>query len=265
MKQDKPARVILRADDVHGATTPVDLRLAYGQCWEKGLPVCLAVIPRSAYRFGGMGIGLVPPIDIRDNPDLIRFVAKLCDHRPPLAEITLHGWQHRYGEMAEKSVEPIQQRIEAGLAVLRDAWPDLPVRVLVPPHDYLSRAGLRAARQVGLMVCSTWAATRGGTRLAHWWGQFRRWRGRPFAPARRGLWATDVSPIDFDEERADDGTERLLDLARRWGSPVVLVQHYWRLLDTESRPNARHARWLDWLERMLSYSDVQFVRFSDNG
>lgn len=256
-------RVILRADDVCAATRLANLRLVYGPCWENDIPVCLSVIPQSAYRF--VPAGPVPDrlADVRDNATLSTLLSG--QYHAGLVEIALHGWQHHYGELAGDAVETIRRCLESGLDGLREALPDVPVRVLVPPHDHLSPAGLRAAHQLDLGVCSTWAATHGGTRFAHWWGRFRRWRGLPFAPARPGLWPTDVALIDFAGRDEDDWpiTERLLRLADRWDTPLVFVQHYWHLLDAQGAPNARHARWLRWLDCMTTRPDVRFVRFSD--
>jgi hypothetical protein len=242
-------RAILRVDDIDAATALADLWQVYRPCWERGIPVCLSIIPYSLPPWGRAGVG----------GDLGAFLT--AQYRAGLVEIALHGWQHRYGELADGSVEAIRERLEAGLAALRDAWPDVPIRVLVPPHEYLSRAGLQAARELALDVCSTWAATHGGTRWAHWWGRLRRRVGLPFAPAKAGLWPTDVDVLDFErcEESDWPATERLLWLAGRWDAPVVFVQHYRRVLET----GGVYARWLRWLERATACPDVQFVRFCD--
>ena len=256
-------RVILRADDINAKTRPTDLQRVYGPCWDNGIPVCLSVIPRSACRFGATGPVPATPVDIRGHDELTGFL--LDKYRAGLVEIALHGWQHRYGELAEGSVEEIRQRLESGLAALREALPGVPLRLLVPPYDHLSRAGSRAARQLGLGICSTWAAIHGETRFAHWWGRFRRWRGLSFAPARSGLWPTDTAVIDFEghDQEVWSVTQRLLQLAERWDTPAVFVQHYWRLLDVSGVPNARYAQWLRWIDRMMACPDVHFACFSD--
>jgi hypothetical protein len=240
---------ILRADDIDVATAPADLWRVYGLCWERGNPVCLSVVPYS-----------LPPCERAGvEGELVAFLAE--QYRAGLVEIALHGWQHEYGELAQGSVNAIRRRLEAGLAALRNAWPDVPVRVLVPPHEHISQAGLQAARELGLEICSTWAATRGGTRWAHWWGRLRRRVGLPFAPAKAGLWPTDVDVLDFEGHEESDwpATEWLLSLAGQWDAPVVFVQHYRRVLENVSVC----ARWLRWLERVMACPDVQFVRFCD--
>jgi len=268
-------RVILRADDICATATPAALRQVYGLCWENNVPVCMSVIPQSAYHFGATGSQSLPDRVVAISKSHAMENALLWDtagvrtlltekHQTDLVEITLHGWQHHYGELANGSVAEIRRRLETALAVLHKIFPAAQARVLVPPHNYLSAAGLQAARHLGLDVCSTWAATHGGTRWAHWWGRLRRLRGLYFAPPAMGLWSTDVQFIDF-ESAVDDWaiTEHLLYLAERWDSPLVFVQHYWRLLDATGAPNARYARWACWLERMLACPSVQFVRFSD--
>jgi predicted deacetylase len=248
----KPAsrcRAIVRIDDVYPGTAPEELQRLYEPCWEHGVPVCFSVVPSS-----GQG-------DVRDNVSLVAFLDRLW--RAGVIEILLHGWRHERGELAGEAADTIRGRLEAGLSVLHEAWPDIEVRVLVPPHEHLSPAGLHAARQLNLDVCATWSATRGGTRWAHWWSRLRRWAGRPAAPSRRGLWPTDIGLLDFvGPARVDrPATERALRLGSRWRTPVVFVQHPWRLLESEDVQE----RWLRWLAWMTARPDVQFVRFCDVG
>jgi predicted deacetylase len=247
MKHKNQCRAILRVDDVYPSTTPAELREVYEPCWEWDIPVCLSVVPASDEG------------DVRGNSALVSFLDQL--HRSGLVEIVLHGWQHSYGELARGSVDAIRGRLEAGLAVLRDAWPDMEIHVLVPPHEHLSPAGLAAARQLDLEVCGTWAATHGGVRWAHWWGRLRRWAGWSLAPVRRPVWPTDITLLDFEGREKDDrpATEHHLRLGRRWSTPVVFVQHHWPL-SAEGGPRERWLRWLVW---MGARPDVRFVRFCD--
>lgn len=257
-------RVILRADDICATTDPAALRRIYGPCWARGHPVALALIPASAYRFTSGGPTPAPPTPIDGNRALCALLGTLA--RQGLVEFLLHGWQHRPGEMAQGTVNEIGARLDAGLTVLRRAFPEARVRVMAPPHEYCSPAGIAAARERGLTICSTWAATHGGRRRAHGWGRVRRWLGRPFAPPRDGRWPTDVDVLAFhggaqanDEQR----TAHLLSLAERWDTPVVFPHHYWQLLDTDGAPNAQYTRWTRWLTRLQARADVAFVRFCD--
>lgn len=241
-------RLILRVDDIHAATEPADLIRLYGPVWARGGTVCFSVIPQAAYRFDAAGIAPTPPVDLRVNPALCDFLATQV--RAGRAEIALHGWQHTPGELTTGRPAELQARLAAGWAALRSALPGVPVQVLVPPHDALSRAGLAAARALGLSVCSTWAATHGGTRLAHWVGRVRRWCGWPAAPARAGRWPTDITLLDFVGPAAADDplTARWLRLAARWHSPLVLTQHYWRVQDAGDL----ELRWQRWLDKWVA-------------
>jgi hypothetical protein len=257
-------RVILRADDICATTDPAALLRVYGPCWARGHPVALSLIPASAYRFTSGGPTPAPPTSIDGHRPLCALLNTLA--RQGLVEFLLHGWQHRPGEMAEGTAQEIGGRLDAGLTVLRRAFPDARVWVVVPPHEYGSPAGMAAARERALTVCSTWAATHGGRRTAHWWGRMRRWLGRPFAPPRDGRWPTDVDVLAFHSgARRDDAqrTAHLLSLAERWDAPVVFPHHYWRLLDPQGAPNNRYTRWAHWLTRLQGRADVTFVRFCD--
>lgn len=257
-------QVILRADDISATTEVAELFRIYGPCWDRGYPVCFSVIPRSASRFPECGPELVSPTDLRENANLCAFLVELGN--VGLVEIALHGWEHRYGELAGNSESAICPRIAAGLEVLREALPGIPVRVLVPPHDHISPAGLRAARRHHLVLCSTWAACHGGTRLAHHWARIRRMMGMPTARSMRGDWCTDVAVLDFQglESKDRSRTRQLLDRSARQHSPAVLTQHFWRLLDVTGEPNALHERWLRWLAWISDTDDVEFVRYGDS-
>lgn len=193
-------RVILRADDINALTDPAQLQRVYRPLWERGVPVCLSVIPRSATHFTARGPQAVEPVDLREAPALCDFLTGLA--RAGLAEIALHGYEHRYGELASGTQAQLAERITAGLELLREALPGVPVQVLVPPHDHISPAGVRAARQLGLRLCSSWAACHGGTRLAHFWSRVRRRAGWLAEPLRGGCWATDCDLLDFDSPEA---------------------------------------------------------------
>jgi hypothetical protein len=256
-------RVILRIDDVCAQTDVVALQAICDPCWERGIPVCVSVIPQSAYRFGSEGPIPDAPTDILANAALVALLA--AKRRAGLVEIALHGWQHHYGELAQGPTVEIGARIGMGLDLLRRAWPVAPIRVVVPPHDYLSRTGWHAIRGLDLGICSSWAATHGGGRRAHWRGRFRRWRGIPFGVAQDARWPTDIDLLDFAGPEADDwpATGRLLVRAQRAHTSIVFVQHYWRLLCADCAPNARFDRWRRWLDQITALPDVRFERYSD--
>jgi hypothetical protein len=86
----------------------------------------------------------------------------------------------------------------------------------------------------------------------------RRWAGYPFAPASHNRWPTDVDVLDFAGPEGGDWpvTWRLLRLAEGLQTPVVFVQHPWRV-------QTRLDRWRRWLDQIMALPDVQFERFSD--
>jgi hypothetical protein len=256
-------QVILRVDDICATTRPADVATLYGPAWTRGVPLCCGVIPVAAYRFAPGGPLPDDPVDIRANPELVALLA--AQQRAGLAAILLHGLHHHPGEWATASPATIADRVRAGRDVLRAAWPDAPLHVAVPPHDYLSPAGLHALRTAGWAVCSSWAAVHGGTRRAHWQGRLRRGRGLPFAPPADGRWPTDITLLDFAGPEAGDWphTRRVLRLAARWACPVVFVQHPWRLLHADGTLNARGARWRRWLDRLLDEPGVCVTQFSE--
>ncbi len=244
--------IILRVDDVNAATRPADLEAAYGGWWVMSWPVCFSVIPRSTYRFDGDGSHLTAPVALASNGELCALLREKA--AAGLVEIALHGCEHRFGELVAGN---IGGRLTDGLAALREALPGLSVRVLVPPHDYLTAGGLEAARALGLAVCSSWAATHGGGRWVHWQGRLRRWMGQPFGAVRAGCLPTDIHLLDFARDYPWAKTESLLRRAWRAGVVPVLTQHYWLIRGERLR------RWLAWIDHFARIPAVQVRTYAD--
>lgn len=256
-------QIILRVDDIHAYTTPHELEWIYGACWQANIPVCFAVIPYSAYTFSETELHatLSEPADIRQNPALVSFLQKR--QRENLVELMLHGYQHHYGELADGDVDDIRQTMVMGYKIMQETFPDQPIKILVPPHDYLSQHGLMIADELGLGVCSTWAAIHGNTRLAHWQSQIRQWRGKYTGSPQQGRYATDTKLLDFEGDSAKDWHDTQHLLNQSTDHPVIFVQHYWQLIGQGSNATERFARWRRWLEQMKAQPNVEFCRFTD--
>jgi hypothetical protein len=244
--------IILRVDDVNTTTSPADLERVYGTWWSAGWPVCFSVIPCSAFWFSAEGVSSIASAALTTNRELCAFLREKAG--AGLVEIALHGYAHRFGELVARNA---QDRLVDGLAALHAALPGLRVRVLVPPHDYLTGDGLKAAHALGLTVCSSWAATHGGGRWAHWQERLRRWSGRPCGLLRAGRLPTDIHLLDFARDETWAKTEAQLRRAWRSGIVPVLTQHYWLIRGERLR------RWLAWIGHFEQIPAVQVETYAD--
>ena len=250
-------RVIFRVDDIHAGTAVSDLEQLYSPLWNCGIPISLAVIPYSTYRFRALGAEPSMPMNIQDNVALVQFINDLAHEG--LIEVALHGWQHHRSELSTGTAREIECRLNSAMTILRDAWPDQRIEVLVPPYNMLSPNGHTARHRLGLRLCSSCAVVKGGTRLAHWQVRLRQLMGKPpFWNTGNEVWATDVELMDFYDPPTNVTvhTDYLLRTAHLTGEVLVLVQHYWRLLDLGTLGS-----WRKWLTQFTDRSDIHWQSF----
>jgi hypothetical protein len=172
----------IRDDDTSFFTSPEELDQAYGAVNQWG-PISLAVIP---FCRAGTSKGIPEQFrgrwslhPLHENQPLVRYL------RVGVAagrfEVMLHGFYHddplRHAEFAGGC--DLTQRVSDGCHYLEDLL-GAPIRVFVPPHNTIGRAGLLAVSRAGLHLGGT-AGIRSGWPLlsrASWeqWRRLRRWR-----------------------------------------------------------------------------------------
>ena len=146
--------IIFRDDDTSYFTSPERLEAIYGRVWEAGAPVCLAVIPwvygdtRVYWTDGNPHDPGIPPkhrgalsnFDLCDNRELCDFLTKQA--AAGLVEICLHGCSHTFYEFITHDLAVIRQKLDTGMAVLEQAFPDALIKTFIPPYDRISPAAL---------------------------------------------------------------------------------------------------------------------------
>lgn len=154
-------QLIIRDDDTSYFTRLAQLEQIYAPLWERGLPVCLAVIPA---HYGNIQVaaGDTPFTDpniapqyqgqekrfpITDNPALVDFLNDLA--RAGLVEICLHGYDHDWMEFRTEDADIIAERLQGGRALLAEAFPDVPVNTFIAPYDGISAVALEAVIAAG--------------------------------------------------------------------------------------------------------------------
>ncbi len=142
-------RFVIRDDDTNFFTTPEDLEKVYKDIWNL-CPINLSVVPFHRCTKSGAipkkhwkGDDIFP---IGDNPRLVSFLKQKI--RENKISIMLHGYSHQdgeqYYEFGSHNYPLLHKKIRQGKNYL-EALFDTRISWFVPPHNALSKEGLRAA------------------------------------------------------------------------------------------------------------------------
>jgi predicted deacetylase len=163
-------KVALRDDDTSYFTAPESLERVYSGIWDR-VPVCLAVVP-FAIGYEQSGIPREhwhsrESFPLERNPDLVTFLRQLVAARR--VSIALHGCTHEdfaTGFEFQAAPDP-DERIRRGRAYLESLL-GCRISVFVPPHNALSKAGLRAVSAARLNVLGSFLSFRPASRRWDW-------------------------------------------------------------------------------------------------
>lgn len=170
-------KVALRDDDTSFFTEPGRLESIYHDIWDR-LPVCLAVVPHAM----GFADKAIPerywhsnrPYPLEENAALVAELKHLAaSGRVTVAQ---HGFTHEdFPDGHEFQAAPdLEMRLARGHAYLQQLI-GTKIRVFVPPHNALSKRGLRAVSASGLNLLGSFLSFRPSMRpweprtVANWW------------------------------------------------------------------------------------------------
>jgi hypothetical protein len=172
----------IRDDDTSFFTSPDELERAYGQITKHG-PVSLAIIP---FCRAGTSRGL--PVEHRDrwsvhpleeNKGLVNYLRQgiAAGRYEPM----LHGYHHDEPSGKREFLDGLDlgRKVREGKRYLEDLL-HARIRVFVPPHNAIGRAGLQAIIREGLHLGGVAGMRRGWSSFepASWkaWWQIRKWK-----------------------------------------------------------------------------------------
>jgi peptidoglycan/xylan/chitin deacetylase (PgdA/CDA1 family) len=260
-------RVAIRDDDTNFFTRPEQLERVYGRYWDR-IPISLAVVPVHA----STRSGAIPrrhwegerEFPLAGSSELVDFLRRGA--RAGRVSIMLHGYSHRdYPDGPEFVAAPRPaERLARGRGYL-EALFGRPIRTFVPPHNALSRRGLRAVDAAGLNVLGSFYSFRPdkkpwGPDTARNYLLIRAHRRRTGRSRRERLlypWPLRYkSHAEFGCQPLVPRTtwEELLDRfeeARRLGGDFCLATHYWEI----------DGRLADILDRLIDHADRAGVRW----
>jgi hypothetical protein len=252
-------KVAIRDDDTCYFTDPTDLERVYHDIWNH-VPICLATVP---FAIGYERVG-IPREHWRDgeafalerNSTLTAFLKSLVGSRR--ATIALHGYTHQdYPDGFEFQAAPDpERRVKDGLRYLRQMLSTssmqtslMKISIFVPPHNAMSRRGLKAVGAAGLNILGSFLSFRPSMRPwdhmtpANWIRitQFRRNTGR--TKRDRLIYPHVLHYADHAEFGCHSlipGTtveelKRGFDEARHAGGDFCLATHYWEVDEAMKR------------------------------
>lgn len=145
-------KIAIRDDDVNYFTTPMELTRNYETVWDV-CPVSFSAVPFHACTKTGAipekywsGDRIFP---IGENKELVQFLKEKISEGK--LSITLHGYSHKDnpdGYEFETGLE-LRNKIRQGKQYLESLF-EIKIRTFVPPHNTVSKEGLKAVIDNGL-------------------------------------------------------------------------------------------------------------------
>lgn len=262
-------KVALRDDDTSYFTDPDRLEAVYHDVWDR-IPVGLAVIPHAA----GFADKAIPEkywdadraFPLEENARLVTALRALV--KDGRVSVTQHGYTHEdYPDGHEFQAAPdLEGRLARGQAHLENVL-DTRIRVFVPPHNALSKRGLKAIDSAGLHLLGSFLSFRPSMRpwdvrtAGNWWRvkQYRDASGR--SKADRLVYPHVLRYRNHGEfgchglipNTTFEELQRGFDEARAAGGHFCLATHYWEVDGTLKQVLLR------FLDYAAGHSDVRFV------
>jgi predicted deacetylase len=262
-------KVALRDDDTSYFTEPGRLEAVYHDLWDR-IPIGLAVIPQAA----GFADKAIPEkywdadraFPLEENPALVESLRTLV--KDGRVSILQHGYTHEdYPDGHEFQAAPdLESRLARGQAYLERSL-DTRIRVFVPPHNALSKRGLKAIDAAGLNVLGSFLSFRPSLRPwdlqtpGNWW-RIRRYRDQTSRTKSDRLVYPHVLRYRNHGEFGCHGLiphtsfeelQRGFDEARAAGGDFCLATHYWEVDATLKRVLVR------FLDYAAGCAEVRFV------
>jgi predicted deacetylase len=241
-------KVVLRDDDTSYFTEPERLDAVYHDVWDR-VPVCLAVVPQAM----GFADKAIPEkywqshraYPLEENPALVARLRELV--AAGRVTIAQHGFTHEeFPDGHEFQAAPdLESRLVRGQAYLEQVI-GTKIRVFVPPHNALSKRGLKAVGSSGLNLLGSFLSFRPSMRpweprtLGNWW-RVRAYR----ASTERSKTDRMIYPhVLRYRQHAEFGCHSLIpgttaeeliagfEEARRVGGDFCVATHYWEVDET---------------------------------
>jgi len=278
--------MVIRDDDTSCLTSRLELETLYAPLWEKGLPVCLSVIPahysdiKLEYyeqkfdydpNITPIYQGIAQHHFILDNSELSTYLDALV--RQGVVEVVLHGFSHKYHEFAIEDSNKLQALLDGGCSMLRLALPEAGTSTFIPPYDYLSAQATQIVLGKSYDLCTSMLTLKSngsfigigennkvelvvGNSLCSLLRS-----GNQFVYTSDQYFFNDTDSPDNCLKNAS----KALDQALNTASPfIICANHYWEFSRHHQAMGATLlSKWHQFVSEVLATPEVQIVRFSD--
>src|SRR5690606_28422799 len=136
-------KVVILDDSISYFTDPSQIQAVYGQFWDEGIPISLAITPAH--------LSDAQPFRVSKNERLCRYLNVMAEQR--LVEICLHGYNGTPDEFASKDDILLGQKIEEGKAELEMALPDAEIGTFVVPEARYSKTAKNLLTEYDFRIC----------------------------------------------------------------------------------------------------------------
>ena len=257
--------LVIRDDDISYFTSPDRLKQVYTRLWEKGLPVCLAVIPAHnanvhvAHREGNpfdpsiakemRGQDFSFPVSA--NQELCTFLEGL--YQEGLIEICLHGFTHGYMEFSATDDQLVDDKLNKGRKEMENAFPDTYITTFIAPYDNISPEAFSRITAQDYDVCTIPESV--PQRLNAKTGSYQ----HLILPS--GNHAFTCSEYLFTHR--EQPQQALSNALRRLEDEnfLIITNHYWTFFYDWSEPTDLLTAWDQFLDRLLQRNDVLITTF----
>ncbi|MBX3065963.1 MAG: DUF2334 domain-containing protein [Anaerolineae bacterium] len=262
-------RGIIRDDDVSFFTTPELLEAIYARVWERNIPVCFSVIPaHKANILIPRRVGDPDPYDpnvpphyrgqdrdfpITENKELVIYLREKAKRGH--IEIVHHGYNHDWYEFGTDDESVLRQKLDDGAAILKEAFPDIPIRSFVAPYDRITPKAIQMVLDMGY----DWCGSSHELHAIPGMEQIRGYEGWQL-PSGRKLFTVDEYLWHWE---IDAETCYQLAMNRLDEENLILCNHYWAFNPTQKQPNqALVDRWNKFLDVLLT-QDRKWTNYAD--
>lgn len=232
-------RIVIFDDSISHFTNPSHIQTVYGQFWDEGIPISLAITP--AFVSDGQ------PFKVSNNETLCRYLNVMAEQR--LVEICIHGYNGTVDEFKSDDDVLLGQKIEIGKAELARSLPDAEIGTFVIPEFKYSKTAKNLLVEYDFRVC-----------VPH----------KPKATSTEPLFSTKdltnerklftYGETSFTKNKHSDNLTKIhSDIEKN--DLIIIRQHYAEFYDDSGKPNDLFQQWKLFINELLSNKDLEFDSF----
>lgn len=246
-------KLLILDDGVSFFTNPTHLHKVYGRFWDAGVPTSIAITPalRGDARpaddeteyYGGIDRdkqGQEIPYNVSENKKLCDYLNVLADQR--LVEICVRGYNGTIDEFDSDDDVLLQQKIEEGVATIRQALPDANITTFVLPQSHYSGTAVDLLSEYDFNICLPVPDNQSAFQISD------------LSDSRKSFTYPPILNAGYDNIKA------LMDSH----DFIILRQSYWlfpQLLD-EDEPQPLFDAWQNLVTDLLAHNDIEIETFS---